>query len=387
MNNFLPSFLDGASGILELWQTACLDLQTNPDAKGVDRLYSLVTRLNLVAKSVGLNSYSEIVEDVGKLLIALKDGRIHLDSVVVGLLHESHSVLVKWTDLLRFDEQAVFEIGDLTTRLRTTYRDQHRNTHHLDNFGPIFSRSKSAHKVEASGDVNFKKYNFVEQIVSDQVIGNRTQGSEKTAEFLSSSSAKLDDVVSMIKDLAGQIELVKDAISKLQSFTAHAFSKNGGSFDNAGHRILPASDAPREHNHGFVSALIIRLGDVNYAVPSQDISEVVDLSLCVVQIIRKRRVLRYRDQFLPIERLADYLPLGHIASGSPKIALIVNADERPVAFEVDRVECQQSIVIQDLGYRNVVIPGFAGASILENGDPVMVLKIPHIVRSFLAFAG
>jgi len=137
----------------------------------------------------------------------------------------------------------------------------------------------------------------------------------------------------------------------------------------------------------IVDAVVVGLGPVRYAVPVQDVHEVIDMgSTKVSSCTNKGKVLNLRGQVIPVEYLNDYLPTAQqVADGDNKgVALITRNEQGYVAFRVDRVEGQQSIVIRQLEDNLAKVPGFAGATILANGEPSMILHLPQIVKSYLA---
>lgn len=138
----------------------------------------------------------------------------------------------------------------------------------------------------------------------------------------------------------------------------------------------------------IVDALIIGLGQSLYAVPIQDIEEVIEIDESLIESTTKRgRVLCHRGEVVPIERLIDYLPIPGSKMLTSRAAIIGKIGEKKVAFEVDSIEGQQPIVARNLEGGLAPLPGFSGGTILANGDPAMIIQMPHIVRSFIALAG
>lgn len=135
----------------------------------------------------------------------------------------------------------------------------------------------------------------------------------------------------------------------------------------------------------ILDALVVSLGDQLYAVPIQDVEEVVDMSSTkIVTTTQKGKVINLRGKILPLENLGLYLPnaeakLCHM----PGVALVVRHNSRAVAFQVDKVAGQQSIVVRQLEGKLAEVPGFAGGTILSSGEPSMIIHLPQILRSYL----
>jgi two-component system chemotaxis sensor kinase CheA len=138
----------------------------------------------------------------------------------------------------------------------------------------------------------------------------------------------------------------------------------------------------------ILDAIVVALADERYAIPVRDVEEVVDLSsLQLETTAQKGRVINLRGRVLPVELLSDYLPvksqrpLPSAATGS--VALITTVNRSTVAFEVDAIDGQQSIVVRKLDGGMERVPGLSGGTILANGEPSMILHLPHLVKSYL----
>ena len=101
--------------------------------------------------------------------------------------------------------------------------------------------------------------------------------------------------------------------------------------------------------------------------------------------MQKGRVINLRGRILPVEKLQDYLPgQGPDDGDTEKVALVACHQATTVAFEVDRVQGQQSIVVRKLEGRLAEVPGFVGGTILANGEPSMIIHFPQVIKSYLA---
>lgn len=142
----------------------------------------------------------------------------------------------------------------------------------------------------------------------------------------------------------------------------------------------------------IVDSLIIRVAGNNYAIPLQDVAEIIDLSGFKLDTAGNRgRMLSLRSAVVPVEALRDHLPPpadgpqtaqstteARIDSIEP--ALLVRSGTDTVAFRIDRVVGQQSVSIRPLPGGLDVLPGYTGASILGDGDPCIILNLPALVR-------
>ena len=139
-----------------------------------------------------------------------------------------------------------------------------------------------------------------------------------------------------------------------------------------------------------LDALIICVAETSYAVPIQDVQEVVDLSTVQIEMSGKSsRMMSLRGKVIPLESLDSYLPHG-IADGlerRPTIAVVTSIGKSQLALSVDSIIGQQSIVVRPVDDGLDEIPGFSGATILASGDPAMIIQLPHILKSHQKRAG
>lgn len=142
----------------------------------------------------------------------------------------------------------------------------------------------------------------------------------------------------------------------------------------------------------IVDSLIIRADGNSYAIPLQDVAEIIDLSSFRLETAAsKGRMLSLRSMIIPVEHLREHLPkTAHrpnpraVAlekrSDSIQPALLIRAGTDTLAFQVDHVVGQQSVSIRPLPGGLEALPGYTGATILGDGDPCVILNLPALAR-------
>lgn len=95
------------------------------------------------------------------------------------------------------------------------------------------------------------------------------------------------------------------------------------------------------------------------------------------------RVLRVRDEYLPLVALAEVMGVPEAAPG-PGIVVVVETDEGKAALLVDALLGQHQVVIKSLESNYRKVPGMSGATILGDGRVALILDVPAIVRLGLA---
>jgi two-component system chemotaxis sensor kinase CheA len=114
------------------------------------------------------------------------------------------------------------------------------------------------------------------------------------------------------------------------------------------------------------------------------VEEVIDLeALPISKTTERGRVVDIRGRIVPLESLSEYLPLsGQDRDSGCRIAIVGKNQLGEVAFGVQKIVGQQSIVVRQLTGEMAKVPGFSGATVLSDGDPSMILHLPHIMKSF-----
>lgn len=146
----------------------------------------------------------------------------------------------------------------------------------------------------------------------------------------------------------------------------------------------------------IVEALIVEISRSRYAVPMQELTEIVDLSNFSIETTgRKGRMISLRGNVVPVENLHDYLPLrsnkGAAAvkapgSKAPTPGLVVREGDDVVVFEIDSIVNQQQVVVRQLSDQLSKLQGFSGCTILGDGEPGMIVSLPEITRAYLRSA-
>jgi two-component system chemotaxis sensor kinase CheA len=205
-----------------------------------------------------------------------------------------------------------------------------------------------------------------------------------------------------ITDISGRgvgMDVVKTAVEELNGkITIESEKGKGTTFKIS----LPTSLS-------IVDALVVLIDGVRYAVPMQDLSEVVDLADFVIEKSSLNdRMISLRGEVVPLEQLVHYLPALHehklfgkkkieflenirahreiygtkkLGIGNP--ALIVASGADKVAFEIDGIVGQQQVFVRKLSAQLAALPGLSGGTILADGEPGMIISLPSVARSYL----
>ncbi|RZA21973.1 MAG: chemotaxis protein CheA, partial [Proteobacteria bacterium] len=153
----------------------------------------------------------------------------------------------------------------------------------------------------------------------------------------------------------------------------------------------------------IVDVLLVEAGSILYALPLQDVAEIIDLGDVDLQSLPGgKQLIRLRDSVIPLEDLATHLPQNKRAEGqmvnagdAMQPAIIIRVGDNLIAFHVKKILGQQLVTVRGLPSVIAHIPGYTGGTILGDGNPCVVLNLSalasrhfeHIHRSEAAAGG
>ncbi|MGJ4730539.1 chemotaxis protein CheA, partial [Luteimonas sp. SDU101] len=129
----------------------------------------------------------------------------------------------------------------------------------------------------------------------------------------------------------------------------------------------------------IVDGMSVAVGEEVFIVPlSMVIESLLPTPADIRTIAGEARVLRVREDYLPLIDLAGQygLPGAARAEGEdapPRIAVVVEADGRRLALEVDELLGQQQVVVKNLESNYKRVAGVSGATILGDGRVALIV--------------
>lgn len=142
-----------------------------------------------------------------------------------------------------------------------------------------------------------------------------------------------------------------------------------------------------------LNALVIQAGGVSYAIPTQDLREVVNLAEHEIRYSsRNQAYFVLRDRVVVLRRISEFVKLGPQSSALPvalkktetsspdQPALVVKSGESVVAFPVDQIRSQERLHIRPLNESLRGLSGAIGTAILSGGEPSLILNLQSLVR-------
>lgn len=129
-------------------------------------------------------------------------------------------------------------------------------------------------------------------------------------------------------------------------------------------------------------ALMVRNNQQTYAIPVAGLSQVVKLTPNVLERIGQDTVVRTEGRVYPLLQLSQLLnlPAAPTPSSNVQMALLMTLDERQVAIAVDETLGGREIVVKNLGNHLRRVHGVTGATLLGDGQVVLILNLLELVR-------
>ena len=135
--------------------------------------------------------------------------------------------------------------------------------------------------------------------------------------------------------------------------------------------------------------LLVEAAGTPYAIPLSYVQETVRLTSDMVWSVAGDGVINLRGSVMSAMRLSDMLDndavSGSGAALDDSFVVVVRAgdsgNDRPVAIAVDTLIDQQEVVVKSLSGFLGKTRGIAGASILGDGQVVLILDIPTLVKA------
>jgi len=127
----------------------------------------------------------------------------------------------------------------------------------------------------------------------------------------------------------------------------------------------------------IIQALLVEVGSEVYAIPSSYIQRTVAVEPYMIKPIQQHAVLMLEES-LPLFDLRALLQVPQ-DGGDSRYAVVVERDHQRVGLLVDSLIDQEEIVIKSLPGFLGRISGLAGATILGEGQVVLILDIPSLV--------
>ncbi len=138
--------------------------------------------------------------------------------------------------------------------------------------------------------------------------------------------------------------------------------------------------------------LLVRVSDQLFAVPLNFIERILNISPEHIEALGGHDTLRYnpedgsgQERPLMLVHLSDVLnlprtPLRANGDGGVCIPVLILSAERRMAFAVDELAGEHEVVIKGLGRHLTRVGGIAGASVMGDGEVLLILNVSDLIK-------
>ncbi len=131
----------------------------------------------------------------------------------------------------------------------------------------------------------------------------------------------------------------------------------------------------------IIQAILVTDTKETFAIPTSQVSEIVRVRKADVQKLGKTNAIMVRDHVIPMVHLHQLLNLPESDEEELELLIIYLGDENTkMALAVDSVLRQQDILVKSLNDALSGIKGVSGATILGDGQVVLVLDVGQFVK-------
>lgn len=101
----------------------------------------------------------------------------------------------------------------------------------------------------------------------------------------------------------------------------------------------------------------------------------------ITTVLNRGEMVKFRGNLLPLFRLGEVFGVpGALTDPTEALILVVDEGGRRVGLMVDAILGQQQTVIKSLGEAMGQLPGIAGATILADGRPGLILDAGGLIK-------
>lgn len=371
------------------------------EIKKLDDLMNLVgelvisrSRLESIGAAVNSRELEEVIEQVGRLTIDLRD------SVMKSRMIPVESVFSRFPRLVRdlakelnkevqleihggeteLDRTVIDEIGDpLVHIIRNAVDHGLESGDGRERAGKerqgkiILDARQEGNSVLISVSDDGKGFNL--QQVKEKALKNGVVTPETLAEMREEQILELTfmpgfSTAEKVTDVSGRgvgMDVVRDKVNSLGGIVSISSVYGEGSTISI---RLPLTLA-------IIQTLVVQLGNEIYALPSSYIEQITSLNRKEIKHLREQEVFMLRGEVVPLIRLQDILdtPGAKNHEIEELDVVVLKIGDRLIGCIVDSLLRQQDVVIKSLGGYLGSIKGIAGATILGDGRVALILDL------------
>ncbi|MES0489751.1 MAG: chemotaxis protein CheW [Leptospirales bacterium] len=135
----------------------------------------------------------------------------------------------------------------------------------------------------------------------------------------------------------------------------------------------------------IITCQILKIGNRRFALPQQNLVSLVDLEETRVSYVEDHIMYKFHNELIPIFESDKILELNDDGSGKEnetkeKFIAVVKTEQYQFGLIFDDILNSEEIVIKPLGKHFLGLNWFSGATILGDGEAILILDIPGMAR-------
>ncbi len=135
--------------------------------------------------------------------------------------------------------------------------------------------------------------------------------------------------------------------------------------------------------------LMVRTGDTIYAIPSAMVAQVRQVKTEEMTALYEAHQVMWQEQAYPLFYLPHLLgDVNRVSENLPRNSLLlVKSGQQRIALHVDEFLGNQEVVVKNIGPQLSRLPGVAGATVMGNGEVVLILNPAQFAQRISAPSG
>jgi len=130
----------------------------------------------------------------------------------------------------------------------------------------------------------------------------------------------------------------------------------------------------------IIQALLVKVRDETYALPLSNVIEIAKIPAAKVKQVHHVEMVPFRGDWIPLFRLHHFLEL-EVPPHEEVIYIVIQQSKSYLALQVDETLGEEEIVVKSLGNYLGARFGFAGATIMGDGNVALILDGAQFVQA------
>lgn len=129
-----------------------------------------------------------------------------------------------------------------------------------------------------------------------------------------------------------------------------------------------------------LQCMLVQTGNELYAIPTNAVLRVIEYDPDTTFTVKGKAMMQIDGRPVPLVYLADALERGE-QQGQGVLVIILSALERQHGFIVDDILNEQEVIVRNLNPELARVRNISGATLLANGQVVMILNVSDLIKS------